>query len=101
MYAVLIMTIVHVMCSNTINNDLAHIVLYSGVEDIVRLRPDLKDMRRPSDNLTALQLASLNSRYYVVRHLALSVSSNGCRHATILASGSPSPKSTISCLLYM
>ena len=49
-------------------------LLLSGVEDIVRQRPDLKDMRRPTDNLTALHLASVNSRYYVVRHLALSVS---------------------------
>ena len=46
----------------------------SGVEDIVRLRPDLKDYSRPSDSLTALQLASIRDRYYVARHLALSVS---------------------------
>ena len=46
----------------------------SGVEDIVRHRPDVKDICRPTDNLTALHLASVNSRFYVVRHLALSVS---------------------------
>ena len=49
-------------------------LLCSGVEDILRLRPDLKDIQRPSDNLTALQLASVRGSYYVVRHLALSVS---------------------------
>ena len=49
-------------------------LLCSGVEDIVRQRPDVKDVCRPTDNLTALHLASVNSRLYVVRHLALSVS---------------------------
>ena len=41
----------------------------------MRWSPDLKDYGRPTDNLTALQLASVRDRYYVTRHLALSVSS--------------------------
>ena len=51
----------------------AFLLLCSGVEDLVRWRPDLKDMARPSDSITALHLASARDRLYVVRHLALSV----------------------------
>lgn len=46
----------------------------SGVEDIVRYHPDSKDIVRPSDNVTALHLASVRDKLDVVTHLALSVS---------------------------
>ena len=40
----------------------------------MRFCPDMKDIIRPSDNLTALHLASVRDKHDVVRHLALSVS---------------------------
>ena len=48
-------------------------VLCSGVEDILRKKPDTIDWIRPSDGLTSLHMAGVRNQLFVVRHLALSV----------------------------
>ena len=48
-------------------------VLCSGVEDILRKKPDTIDWVRPSDGLTSLHMAGVRNQLFVVRHLALSV----------------------------
>ena len=46
----------------------------SGVEDIVRQRPDLMDWQTLADGITPLQLAGIKNRLFIVQYLALSVS---------------------------
>ena len=48
-------------------------VLCSGVEDILRKKPDTIDWIRPSDGLTSIHMAGVRNQLFVVRHLALSV----------------------------
>ena len=49
-------------------------LLCSGVEDIVRQRPDVIHWQRLADGITPLQLASVRNRVFIVRHFALNVS---------------------------
>ena len=51
-------------------------MFFRAIEDILRFHPEVINMRRPSDNHTALHIASTNARLPLVDHLATMVSCN-------------------------